>query len=146
MKVYKEEMVCLNEIIEKNSDFFNEQAKAKNLTIKKKIYEKVLVKLNPDLAEILINNLFLNTFIPNMNNGIIVITHTNQSLTFSNCRRIVPLHPGKFKRFSKMGSSGEAQRLGLAIGMRIVKSNRWSIQYSFLNPLQQFEKIFQNGN
>jgi hypothetical protein len=69
MKVYKEEMVCLNEIIEKNSDFFYEQAKAKNLTIKKKISEKVLVKQNPDLAEILINNLFLNTFIPNMNNG-----------------------------------------------------------------------------
>jgi len=54
----QKEMVCLNEIIEKNFDFFNEQAKAKNLTIKKKISEKVLVKPNPDLAEILIDNLF----------------------------------------------------------------------------------------
>jgi hypothetical protein len=44
-----------------------------------------------------------------------------------------------------MDSSGKAQRLGLVIDMRIVKSNRWSIQYSFFNPLQQFEKIFQNG-
>lgn len=81
-----------------------------------------------------------------MNNGIIIIIPTNQSLTFSNCGQIVRLPPGKFKRFSKMDSSGEAQRLGLAIDMRIVKSNRWAIQYNFLNPLHQFEKIFQNGN
>jgi hypothetical protein len=45
-----------------------------------------------------------------------------------------------------MDSSGEAQRLGLTIDMRIVKSNRWSLPYKFLNKLYQFEIIFQNGN
>lgn len=143
----EKQIISLNDAMEKNFGFFTEQAKAKNLTIKMELTENVAVKSNPVLVEILISNLFLNAIRHNINDGIIVITLTNQSLTFSNSGQATPLVSDKlFKRFSKSNPSEQGNGLGLAIIMNIVKINGWTIQYNFSNQLHQFKIIFQNGN
>jgi two-component system sensor histidine kinase ArlS len=76
--------VSLNELMEKHNGFFTEQAKAKNITIETNLLEPLETKSNPVLAEVLINNLFLNAIRHNITNGKIVITLSNRSLTFSN--------------------------------------------------------------
>lgn len=146
--IYSEkQIISLNDAMEKNFGFFTEQAKSKNLTIKMELTENVAVKSNPVLVEILISNLFLNAIRHNIKDGIIVITLTNQSLTFSNSGQATPLVSDKlFKRFSKSNPSEQGNGLGLAIIMNIVKINGWSIQYNFSNQLHQFKIIFQNGN
>jgi len=143
----EKQTINLNEAIEKHFDFFAEQAKSKNLTIKTELKETVAVKSNPVLVETLISNLFLNAIRHNIKDGIIVITLSNQSLTFSNSGQATPLVSDKlFKRFSKSNPSEQGNGLGLAIIMNIVKINGWSIQYNFSNQLHQFKIIFQNGN
>jgi signal transduction histidine kinase len=143
----KKEVVILNELLEKNLGFFTEQATAKNLDIKMELIDKVIVKSNPLLVEILIGNLFLNAIKHNINDGIVFVTLTNQSLTFSNSGQSTPLVSDElFKRFSKSNPSEQGNGLGLAIIMNIVKINGWSIQYNFSNQLHQFKIIFQNGN
>lgn len=71
--------IRLNEAIEKHLDFFAEQAKAKNLTIKTELNESVSINSNPVLTEILISNLFLNAIRHNVANGEIIITLSDHS-------------------------------------------------------------------
>jgi signal transduction histidine kinase len=139
----EKQTISLNEAIEKHFDFFTEQAKAKNLTIKMELTESVAVKSNPVLAEILISNLFLNGIRHNINEGIIVVTLTNQSLTFSNSGQTMPLVADKlFNRFSKSNPSEQGNGLGLAIIKKIAELNNWKVSYSFTNNLHSFSVTF----
>ena len=66
--------VSLNNCIQKNLEFFTEQAKAKHLTIKIDSAEDFEIKSNPVLADILISNLFLNSIKHNLPGGQIIIS------------------------------------------------------------------------
>ncbi|MFM9945184.1 MAG: sensor histidine kinase [Bacteroidia bacterium] len=139
----EKQTISLNEAIEKHFDFFTEQAKAKNLTIKMELNETISAKSNPVLAEILISNLFLNAIRHNINDGKIIITLTNQSLTFSNSGQATPLVSDKlFNRFSKSNPSEQGNGLGLAIIKKIADLNNWKVSYSFTDNLHSFSVAF----
>ena len=135
----EKESICIQEIIHKNLDFFTEQAEAKNLTIQLEIKEKVVVKSNPVLVEILISNLFLNAIKHNTQDGQIIILLYNNSLIFSNSGQLHPLVTDKlFNRFSKSNPSDQGNGLGLAIIKKIVDLNNWTISYTFEDRLHRF--------
>ncbi len=135
--------VSLNELIEKHSDFFTEQAKAKNTTIETKLLEPLETKSNPVLAEVLINNLFLNAIRHNTTNGKIVVTLSNRSLTFSNTGQATALASDKlFNRFSKINPSEQGTGLGLSIVKKIADINNWTVSYSYSNNLHSFSISF----
>jgi len=142
--IYTEKQtINLNEAIEKHIDFFTEQAKAKNLIIKTEMKEAVAVKSNPVLAEILISNLFLNAIRHNVNNGQVLVTLSNHSLTFSNTGQSQTLVADKlFNRFSKSNPSEQGNGLGLAIIKKIADLNSWKISYSFENNFHSFLVAF----
>ncbi len=142
--IYTEKQtINLNEAIEKHIDFFTEQAKAKNLIIKTEMKEAVAVKSNPVLAEILISNLFLNAIRHNVNNGQVLVTLSNHSLTFSNTGQSQTLVAEKlFNRFSKSNPSEQGNGLGLAIIKKIADLNSWKISYSFENNFHSFLVAF----
>jgi len=142
--IYSEKQtINLNEAIEKHFDFFAEQAKAKNLLIKTQLKETVTVKSNPVLTEILINNLFLNTIRHNVNDGQVLVTLSNHSLTFSNTGQPQPLIADKlFNRFSKSNPSEQGNGLGLAIVKKVAALNNWQISYSFFDNLHSFSLTF----
>lgn len=142
--IYNEKQtINLNEAIEKHFDFFTEQAKAKNLIIKTEMKEAIAVKSNPVLAEILISNLFLNAIRHNVNNGQVLVTLSNHSLTFSNTGQSQTLVAYKlFNRFSKSNPSEQGNGLGLAIIKKIADLNNWKISYSFANNLHSFSVAF----
>ena len=138
------ETICLNDTIKKHLDFFLEQAKAKNLTIKLELSEITNVKSNPVLAEILISNLFLNAIRHNISHGQIFIKLSNQSLLFSNSGQIQTLvEHNLFNRFSKSNPSEHGNGLGLAIIKKIADLNNWTISYSFSDNLHSFLVSFQ---
>lgn len=135
--------VSLNELIEKHNDFFAEQARAKNITIETKLLEPLETKANPVLAEVLINNLFLNAIRHNITNGKIVVTLSNRSLTFSNTGQTTALVQEKlFNRFSKVNPSEQGTGLGLSIVKKIADINNWTIAYSYANNLHSFSISF----
>jgi len=139
----EKETICLNELIEKNLDFFTEQASAKNLTIKLNLSEKVKVESNPVLAEILISNLFINAIRHNVTNGQLLIELNNHSVKFSNSGQFQPLNSKNlFNRFSKMNPSDQGNGLGLAIVKKITKNNNWKINYSYATNLHCFSVNF----
>ncbi|MCA0428239.1 MAG: HAMP domain-containing histidine kinase [Bacteroidetes bacterium] len=142
--IYNEKQTFyLNEAIEKHFDFFTEQAKANCLIIKTELKEVVEVKSNPVLAEILINNLFLNAIKHNVSNGRVLVTLSNHSLTFSNTGQSESLVSDKlFNRFSKSNPSEQGNGLGLAIIKKIADLNSWKISYSFENNFHSFSVAF----
>ena len=135
--------ISFNDAIEKHLDFFTEQAKAKNLIIKKELDKTISVKSNPVLAEILMSNLFLNAIRHNINDGQILITLSNHSLTFLNTGQPQPLVADKlFNRFSKSNPSEQGNGLGLAIIKKIADLNNWTVTYTFMDNLHSFSITF----
>ena len=139
----EKQTISLDEAIEKHLDFFTEQAKAKNLTIKTELNETISINSNSVLAEILISNLFLNAIRHNVIDGQIVVVLSSRSLTFSNTGQPQPLVADKlFNRFSKSNLSEQGNGLGLAIIKKISDLNNWKITYSFADNFHSFSVAF----
>ncbi|OCB78290.1 sensor histidine kinase [Flavobacterium piscis] len=139
----EQEAIILNEYIDKNLDFFIEQAQAKNVKINTHFKNILRTKGNTALTEVLLNNLFLNAIRHNIKNGVIDIIIENNSLKFVNTGQETPLGAQSiFNRFSKVNPSSQGNGLGLAIIKKICEINRWEIRYSFTENLHTFEVIF----
>jgi signal transduction histidine kinase len=135
--------ILLNDYIRKHLDFFTEQAKAKNLTIITEFISNLSLNGNPALAEVLINNLFLNAIRHNEKNGKIIISTHDNVLTFLNTGQKNALIIDKlFNRFSKLNPSSQGNGLGLAIIKKIADLNGWEISYTFYNDLHSFSVKF----
>lgn len=135
--------ISLTNYIQKNLDFFTEQAKAKHLTIKIDSGADFEVKSNPVLADVLISNLFLNSIKHNIEEGEIIISTCNNSLTFSNSGKTQALNAEHlFNRFSKVNPSEDGTGLGLSIIKKIADINGWQVSYNYSNNLHSFTISF----
>ena len=135
--------VLLNDYIEKHLDFFTEQAESKLITVTVNMKEQIQINTNPVLAEVLINNLFMNAIRHNVKNGSIIISTKENTLTFMNTGEGRALNAGKlFNRFSKADPSAQGNGLGLAIVKKIADLNKWEIHYSFQNNQHSFTVRF----
>ena len=133
----------VNDYINKNFDFFEEQAEGKQIQISKNFKHELQIETNAFLVEILINNLFLNAIRHNKKSGMITISIENNTLTFSNTGTADALLGDKlFDRFSKSDPSAKGNGLGLAIVKKIAELNSWTIAYSFENNLHNFSIKF----
>jgi signal transduction histidine kinase len=128
----EKQTISINEIIEKQLDFFIGQAQSKNIRIQTDFSELLFVQANQSLTEILISNLFLNAIRHNVKNGQLLIKTSKDSLIFSNTGNAQALNKEKlFTRFSKLNPSAQGNGLGLAIVKKIADLNHWEIKYSF---------------
>ncbi|MBL0132708.1 MAG: HAMP domain-containing histidine kinase [Chitinophagaceae bacterium] len=135
--------ISLTNYIQKNLDFFTEQAKAKSLIIKMELQKDFEIKSNPVLAEVLISNLFLNAIKHNIEGGQIIIAIKENKLVFSNSGQPSPLNTDKlFKRFSKSNPSEQGTGLGLSIVKKIADINNWTVAYNYENNLHSFSILF----
>lgn len=129
--------------IQKNLDFFTEQAKAKSLIINMELQKDFEIKSNPVLAEVLISNLFLNAIKHNIEGGQISIAIQQNKLVFSNRGQPSPLNTDKLlKRFSKSNPSEQGTGLGLSIVKKIADINNWTVAYNYENNLHSFSILF----
>jgi len=137
------QIISLTNYIQKNLDFFTEQANARNLTIKLDLEEQLNINSNPVLAEIFISNLFLNAIRHNIQGGQISIATLNNKLVFSNSGNYAPLDASKlFNRFSKSNPSEKGNGLGLSIIKEIANLNKWQVTYSFAVNTHSFSISF----
>lgn len=135
--------ILLADCIEKNIDFFTEQATAKKLKIQLLLADRREIKVNPALADIFISNLFLNAVKHNIPNGQITVSIQANKLVFSNSGKNFPLNPNKlYNRFSKEDPSGKGTGLGLSIIKKIADLNGWTIDYDYAAGIHSFIVTF----
>ncbi len=126
-------------LIEKQLDFFKEQATLKNITIETNLKDPVPVNTNITLTEILVSNLFLNAIRHNIENGKISLQLMHHKLIISNTGSSTAINSETlFNRFYKSNSSKKGNGLGLAIVKKIADLNNWKITYSYTNNLHTF--------
>lgn len=134
------EKVCLNEILYRYLDDYQEVYDYKGITLD--VHEKNTfnITMNGTLAVVLITNLLKNAFVHNIYKGKIQIEITSSNIGFGNTGKDEHLDEKHiFERFyqgsKKEGSTG----LGLAIVDAICRQSQLSIQYQFVKGWHWFD-------
>ncbi|MBN9380957.1 MAG: HAMP domain-containing histidine kinase [Chitinophagaceae bacterium] len=124
-------------------------AEEKNIVINGDFPERVVVRVNPVLIEILIGNLLSNAIRYNINNGMIMVRTEKNTLVIENTGASVPLPDKVFDRFYKQtGQAGteDSTGLGLAIVKNICTLYNYTISYAFIEGRHIFRLDFHNGS
>lgn len=133
----------VNELITDVAPYFAEQASSKKLLIEKDIHSIVSITANRGLAEIMINNLFLNAVRHNLENGKIILSLKDNTFTISNSGSMQPLDEViLFKRFGKGSADIRSSGLGLAIVKEICDRYGWQVSYFYEVGLHHFSVTF----
>lgn len=134
------EKVCLNEILYRYLDDYQEVYDYKGIALD--VHEKNTfnITMNGTLAVVLITNLLKNAFVHNIYKGKIQIEITSSNIRFGNTGKDEHLDEKHiFERFyqgsKKEGSTG----LGLAIVDAICRQSQLSIQYQFVKCWHWFD-------
>ena len=128
----------VNDFITRHLEFFTEQAKANNLSITTEFTAVLKIGSYRGLAEVMVNNLFLNAIRHNQKDGEVLITVFEKMLIFSNTGSHTLAADKLFKRFSKVNPSSKGNGLGLAIIKKIAALNDWEMAYSFQDGYHKF--------
>ena len=96
------------------------------------ILEPGTVTMNPQLADILLNNLFSNATRHSPENGSVSLRFQGRQFIMSNSAASGPLDPKKlFQRFSKGGQATDQYGLGLSIIRQIAEVSQIQVDYHF---------------
>ena len=140
-KIENKQFVELSEIdlcqlIQSKVEYLEELFALKQIEVSLHIEEKVILTINPLLAEILINNLLGNALRHNVERGKITISSENQQITISNTGEQAHLDVHRlFRRFAKQVTSSESNGLGLAIANEICKNYHLQLSYSYMHEM-----------
>jgi signal transduction histidine kinase len=119
-------------LINTRLEFIAELIELKKLKVTLNLLNPFFLSINPYLAEILINNLLSNSLKHNQEGGEIIISISDQKITFSNTGIPLTISPDKlFQRFTRQSSGNESTGLGLAIVSEICKNYKISLQYEY---------------
>lgn len=134
--------IAIEEILLKNLDFFMIQAESKEISLETNTFGSPVIKVNPALLEILLNNLYSNAIRHTQTGGSISVSLYIDHLSFRNSGSASLAKDKLFNRFSKSESSSKGNGLGLAIVKKIAELNRWQITYDFDADMHNFTIIF----
>src|SRR5665213_1376826 len=136
------EMMNLKEKAEEKIEQFRELWKNNQITIASEINESFCF-INPELLDILLNNLFSNASNHNVPNGFIKINLAKNKLTISNSGSPKPLDKNKlFTRFYKPSISSNSNGLGLSIIKQITILSAVSVSYNYDENVHSFIVAF----
>lgn len=132
------EKADIAELIEQKLAEMQDFITAKNLKITKTLVS-VEKELNPEIFNILINNLLFNAIKHNVENGSIKISLTTGKLMIENTGFPGPIEKENiFARFKPYTTENDSIGLGLAIIKKIADFFQWEISYSFTNDQHLF--------
>ena len=101
--------------------------------------EQAVIQANPDLLDILLNNVFSNASRHNINGGLIEIYLRQGELIVLNTGDQKPIDPAKiFARFYKQQQHSMYNGLGLAIIKQICDQSQIAVSYQFVDRSHKF--------
>jgi len=128
------DLVDLAPLIEEKLLQFEDLIRAKNLSVRSEL-DHSGVRMNPYLADILLNNLLSNAIRHNQADGRFTIDLHDDHLDIGNTGPVFHFDPALiFDRFTK-GPRSEGTGLGLAIVRQICDNYGFALSYSFREPL-----------
>jgi signal transduction histidine kinase len=131
-------MINVEEKIEEKIKAFNELWQSQNISVSTSL-ENALVNMNPELADILFNNLFGNATRHNIPNGCVRIELSTKQLKITNTSDQRELDRERlFTRFSKAAGGTGYTGLGLSIIKQICDVSGFIVKYSFEKQLHSF--------
>jgi len=126
------EPLSLDEIIRKILDDFTDYSEYRKIKMEYKSEHLWFVKLNRDIANILVMNLVKNAIIHNRLGGELIITLSSEHFTIENTSDNPALNADKlFERFNRSPKSNVSTGLGLAIVKAIADASDLSVTYSY---------------
>jgi len=132
------EKLRLNETIQQQLENFSELMEIKKLNFTYDFQSDWVVECNRSLLDMLINNLFGNAIIHNIEGGVLKIVLSNRQLAFYNSgNHPLPDENKLFERFRK-GDRSDSVGLGLAISRQICTYFGWELTYRFQEQMHIF--------
>lgn len=118
---------------------FDEMIASRNITVTKALDESVNIKMNPVLADILLNNLFSNAIKYNLQGGTIGIIADQGIIEISNSGPATELDASRiFRRFGKSGQAKDGIGLGLAIVKQAAEVSGLEARYLYEDQQHHF--------
>lgn len=115
----------------------------KDLTLHQQIAPGVEVRVNPHLADVLLNNLLSNAIKHNVAAGEITITLSPEKLVIRNTGRAPAVPVAQlWERFRKDSTHPDSLGLGLALVAKICETNDFQTEYNFEKGWHQVGIIF----
>jgi signal transduction histidine kinase len=140
----REEVFLYDKVKEKILDF-QDLWQSRSIAVDISLKESV-VKMNQELADILLNNLFSNATGHNYNGGNISVNLAPGSLTISNTSKDPMLDPKKlFQRFYKPSFDSQQNGLGLSIIKQIADASDILLDYRYINQHHHFTLKWKNN-
>jgi signal transduction histidine kinase len=135
--------VDLGALLNHALEAFRELFDMKRLVLQKRIEANVHVRVHPELAPILLNNLLSNAIRHNQPEGRVSVTLTARSLLVENTGK-PPQIPTEslFERFKKSNQSDDSIGLGLAIVKQICELNDLAVSYHYRDGWHRLEVRF----
>ncbi|MFW6352708.1 MAG: sensor histidine kinase, partial [Bacteroidota bacterium] len=128
---HKTEPVIINHIINQVLENYEDFMEAKNLRLEKLFNEELIIKMNPVLADVLVQNLLKNAVVHNINNGWIRIIIDKEALQLSNTGLKSKKNSNLlFKRFAYGEFRPESMGIGLSLVKKICDYYGIAIEYS----------------
>lgn len=130
-------------IINKKLDFFEDFIDAKQLKIETEIQDGATVKMNPELADVLFNNLIKNAIRHNIENGFVEINMQGGAFSIKNSGTELKTEPGKlFERYAKASQKSESLGIGLSIVKKICDYYGFLVEYKCIDSIHNIKLIF----
>ncbi len=126
-----EEQISIAEICERLTTDFSDLASFKNISLEYVKHADVSVKMNKDLADVLLSNLIKNAIIHTPANGSVQIVTEAHAVTFQNSGDKALDEKNIFTRFYKNSSEKNTTGLGLSIVKTIADKYKFTITYSY---------------
>lgn len=141
----EEQTVCINENVKEILFDFQELTDFKNIKISIEEVDKLYVRMNSSLAEIILSNLIKNAIFHNIKGGDISILIKRQEFIICNTGINTALDfKIIFNRFAKDPSKTQSTGLGLAVCKTITKLYGSNLSYEFTEKKHCFSVIFKN--
>ncbi len=130
-------------LVEKKIGQLEELIDLKGIKIDKIFVENVKIKMNSQLADILLSNILSNAIRHNTSGGKIIVEIKNNSLIVSNSGNALNI-PGEklFERFQKSSTSSESVGLGLSIVKQICDTYNFRASYQYAGNMHTITVIF----
>lgn len=136
------EVIEFNTLLSQSLDAFQEHFEVKNLSIQSEASPGVNVTGNSGLAEVLINNLIINSIRHTSSGGSISVKLSEEGFEVLNSGQKPLNSDALFKRFSRMSTDNSGSGLGLSLIHEISKFHGWEVKYSFENEEHSFLFVF----
>jgi signal transduction histidine kinase len=139
------EDININDVVDRHLENLEELTAMKNIKVVRDFRDRIDTKMNPFLAEMLIENLISNAIKHNCSPGSIILITEGRELTIANNGDRPRQDPDKlFARFAKSNPQSTSLGLGLPIVKAICDTYMLSVDYTYNDKLHWLRIRFDN--